>query len=136
MRTRLFSKLLLSVIVFFCCLFVACTKKSPTSRCEPIGGVSIPNHVLFWINYNWQGTKITVQLKDADGNIVNTFYKTISVYYSAGQPADCDQANCARFDMHYGTDYTYTATSDNGLSWSGNVASPCAQDQCQLIQLK
>lgn len=120
----------------FCLLLTtSCTKKASGRRCDAVSGIYEPNHYLFWINHD-PGSVIYVIVKDESGNDVSTIYHETSVYYTTGQPASCFEDNCARFDLKYGADYTYSAKTNTVLSWSGEIQTPCDEAQCQLIQLK
>ncbi len=94
------------------------------SACEAnCGGGGSVGSITFWCIQDLNCGNIYV-------NLISYGSGTISSYYSA-QP-NCGSSGCANFsNLAFGA-YSYSATSDNGCTWSGNVMIDAS---CQMIQL-
>ena len=79
--------------------------------------------VIFWTASNSLGT-ITVN--------ISNLQSTITSYLTGGVPT-CGFTGCATFDLTPGT-YAYTATSQSGANWNGDVTITI--NGCQPIQLQ
>lgn len=126
------------LFILACIVFsLSCSKsKSSGDGCEPRGGIIPYNVYVFWIKSDFGCGPITVQVKDASGNDVASFYKQIK-FLSGAAPA-CDPANYTKyafFNTNYGELYSYTA-SCSGKSWNGSFRVPCEPGTCENIELK
>jgi len=87
------------------------------------GGGSDKGNITFWVNQDLGCGNIYVTINSYGSG-------TIGAYYS-GNPG-CGASDCANFsNLEYGS-YSYTATSDGGCSWSGNIVVDAS---CETMQL-
>jgi hypothetical protein len=87
------------------------------------GGGSDKGNITFWVNQDLGCGNIYVTINSYGSG-------TISAYYS-GNPG-CGASDCAIFsNLEYGS-YSYTATSDGGCTWSGNIIVDAS---CETMQL-
>lgn len=88
------------------------------------GGGSTNGNVMFWTKNSTLGS-ITVNF---NGQI-----QQITQYQSSGNPSGCGVSGFANFNLAAGA-YSYTASSDSGVQWSGSVTVP-TNNGCFLQEL-
>jgi hypothetical protein len=116
--------------------FSACQKSNNKNDCDLGGGIVSPNTYLFWVDHDFGGGAITVEVKDDQGKVVPPYQNTTS-YIAVSAPA-CNNTNYnkyATFDLYPGKTYKYHAVC-SGKTWDGTIGVPCEQNQCKNIQLQ
>lgn len=126
----------MALAITSCLPFTSCESEDKNPCGVTYGGFGmVLNTYVFWMDANYG--QLTVEVKDAKGQIQQPDNSTISVYYLGGGPVqDCSASsrqNNAVYQLAPGETYTYRAYNIE-RSFTGTIDLTCEQS-CSYIRI-